>query len=113
MIDTLVVPSLCHEALSLAAIEAGLAARPVVAAQRGGIPEVVADGQNGLLYDPDTPGALSACMRQLIDDESSYERLASNARNTSSSFGDIEAWLSRYESVFSFVLTNRISKKIT
>ncbi|MFC5300300.1 glycosyltransferase family 4 protein [Azospira restricta] len=110
-IDTLVVPSLCHEALSLAAIEAGLASRPVIAARRGGLPEVVADGRNGLLYDPDIPGALSACMQRLIDDNPLYEQLANSGRNASSSFGDIEAWLSHYESVFNFVLTNRTSPK--
>lgn len=100
MIDTLVVPSLCHEALPLTAVEACVSGTPVIASRRGGIPEVVLDNANGLLYDPDTPGELAACMQRLINDVALYERLAGNSRSMASGLGDVDVWLSHYEAVF-------------
>lgn len=105
MIDTLVLPSLCHEAHPLTAVEACCSGTPVIASRRGGIPEVVVDGHNGLLYEPDATGTLAACMQRLIGDSELHARLAGNARSMAASCGDMEAWLSRYEDVFNQTLT--------
>ena len=42
-----VVPSVCHEALGLVAVEAAIAGCPIVASDVGGLPEVVDHGSNG------------------------------------------------------------------
>jgi glycosyltransferase involved in cell wall biosynthesis len=57
-IDVLIVPSLCHEALGLVILEAYSFGIPVIAARRGGIPEVVEEGKTGFLFDPSRPGEL-------------------------------------------------------
>jgi glycosyltransferase involved in cell wall biosynthesis len=57
-IDVLVVPSRWHEPFSRVVVEAFAHGIPVIAAARGGIPEIVDDGQTGWLYDPDKPGGL-------------------------------------------------------
>ena len=41
---------------------------PVVATKVGGIPEVVADGETGLLVPPEDPGALAAALREMLTD---------------------------------------------
>ncbi|HET7479277.1 MAG TPA: glycosyltransferase family 4 protein [Rubrobacteraceae bacterium] len=41
---------------------------PVVAAGLGQIPDIVRDGETGLLYPPDEPGALLAACERLLDD---------------------------------------------
>src|SRR5262249_53249113 len=51
-IDVLVVPSIWAENSPLVIGEAFLAGLPVVASRIGGIPEIVADGRNGLLFEP-------------------------------------------------------------
>jgi glycogen(starch) synthase len=61
------VPSLL-EGFGLVALEAMLMGRPVVAARVGGLPEVVADGETGVLVPAGDPGALSAAILALLDD---------------------------------------------
>lgn len=56
------------EGLGLVAVEAMAAGRPVVATRTGGIPEVVADGETGLLVPPGDPAALAKAIRRLLAD---------------------------------------------
>lgn len=55
--DVLVVPSR-WEGFGLVAVEAMRAARPVIASRVGGLPEVVQDGETGLLFTPGDVGEL-------------------------------------------------------
>lgn len=73
--DVVVVPSR-GEGLGLAAVEALACGRPVVASNVGGLPEVVKDGENGLLVSPDDPAALRDAIERLGDDRL-RERLGS------------------------------------
>jgi glycosyltransferase involved in cell wall biosynthesis len=56
--DVLVLPSR-SEGIPAVAIEAALAALPVVASRVGGVPEVVAHGETGVLVDAPTPFRLA------------------------------------------------------
>jgi glycosyltransferase involved in cell wall biosynthesis len=77
--DLFVMPS-STETLGLVALEAMAAGVPVVAANRGGLPDLVADGQTGLLFDPDRPDHLSACIVALKEDETRRREMALAAR---------------------------------
>jgi glycosyltransferase involved in cell wall biosynthesis len=66
-IDVLVVPSIWLENSPLVIHEAFMAGVPVVGARIGGIPELVADGVTGLLYEAGSAMALSEALRWLID----------------------------------------------
>jgi alpha-maltose-1-phosphate synthase len=57
-------PSL-YEPLGIVNLEAMACGAPVVASRVGGIPEVVLDGQTGLLVPPDDPPALAAAISEL------------------------------------------------
>jgi glycosyltransferase involved in cell wall biosynthesis len=48
--------------------EAFLAGVPVVASRIGGIPEVVDDGRNGLLFEPGDTGDLFRILSRLVDE---------------------------------------------
>jgi glycosyltransferase involved in cell wall biosynthesis len=78
--DLVVVPSRCREAFGLINIEAGAAAKPVVAMRDGGIPEIIRDGENGFLVDVDDFDAMVAAVRRLVDDPTLRRRLGSQAR---------------------------------
>ncbi len=54
--------------------------RPVIASRVGSIPELVRNGQNGLLVAPTDVDALTAAIRSVVVDDELWEKLASGAR---------------------------------
>ena len=69
--DAFLFPS-STETLGLVLLEAMAAGCPVVGANRGGIPDIVSDGVNGCLYEPDGAdggaGSLTAATQRLLGD---------------------------------------------
>ena len=64
----LVVHPARWEGFGLALLEAMYAGRAIVASRVSSIPEIVVDGETGLLVPPDDPGALAAAVLQLLGD---------------------------------------------
>ena len=56
-------------------LEAMALGRPVVATAVGGTPELVADGETGLLVPPRDVAALTAALKRVLDDEGLRRRL--------------------------------------
>jgi glycosyltransferase involved in cell wall biosynthesis len=84
--DAFVFPSRT-ETLGLVLLEAMAAGCPVVAANSGGIPDIVTDGVNGYLFDPqDEEGAIAATQR-LLAQASERENLRQNARREAEKWG--------------------------
>ncbi len=78
--DAFVFPS-STETLGLVLLEAMAAGCPVVGANRGGIPDIVSDGVNGCLYDPDDPASLVRAVRRLLGDAPTRLQLRQAARD--------------------------------
>ena len=60
-------------------VEALAVGSPVIATAVGGVPEVVRDGENGLLVPPGDPEALASAIRRFFDDGELRRRLAEAA----------------------------------
>ncbi|MBK5210889.1 MAG: glycosyltransferase family 4 protein [Coriobacteriia bacterium] len=56
------------EAAAVVALEAMSLDKPVIASNVGGIPEVVIDGETGILVEPDDSAALADAIRDLVTD---------------------------------------------
>jgi glycosyltransferase involved in cell wall biosynthesis len=80
------LPSL-WENLPHAAVEALAVGVPVVATAVGGVPEVVRDGENGLLVPPGDSTALANAMRRMLDDDGLHARLAAAAQPSVAEIG--------------------------
>ncbi len=76
--DVFIFPSL-YEGLGIALIEAMAAGCACVASAAGPIPEVVSDGEDGVLVPPGDPQAIAVAVCRLLDDESLRERLGAAA----------------------------------
>lgn len=68
------------ETLGLVLLEAMAAGLPVIAADRGGIPDVVSDGVTGVLYNPDRPDELVTKSSRLFSDFAGRQALSRSAR---------------------------------
>ena len=62
------VPSTRPDPFPNAALDAAAAGVPVVAAAHGGLPEMLRDGETGVLVAPGDPTALASALRALADD---------------------------------------------
>jgi len=77
--DLIVLPSR-RESFGLTLIEAGALAKPVVATKVGGVPEVVVDGETGLLVPSEDAEALAGAILRLLRAPELAWRLGCNAR---------------------------------
>jgi glycosyltransferase involved in cell wall biosynthesis len=85
---------------SLAAAEAMAAAKPVVAARVGGIPEYVSDGETGVLVRPDDVEALVAGILDLLRDRARLRRFGEQGRERVIELFDSERCNARLEALF-------------
>ncbi len=79
--DLFVFPS-HHEPLACAMLSAMAYGLPVVAFDRGGNPEAIVDGKNGLLVKTLDPAALAAALARLVSRPEEAVRLGNDARET-------------------------------
>jgi glycosyltransferase involved in cell wall biosynthesis len=63
-------------------LEAMAVETPVVSTRVSGVPELVADGENGLLVDADNADALAQAIRRLLTDDALARRLGAEGRRT-------------------------------
>lgn len=94
--DVLVVPSLWPENSPLVIHEAFMRRMPVVGARIGGVPELVRDNVNGLLYDPFSTVALHACLQRLVDERDLVHALGASASAVKTIEDDAREWEARY-----------------
>jgi len=77
--DLIVAPSR-FESFGLVHLEAMMFGKPVIGCRIGGMPEVVADGEAGLLAIPGNAESLYEAIARLLDDAAERQRLAEGAR---------------------------------
>ena len=70
------------EGLPRVALEAACRGRAIVGGDRAGTPDVVREGENGVLVDPDDVAGLSDALVRLLGDRPAAERLGAGARRT-------------------------------
>lgn len=79
-LDLLVHSPSAPEGFGLILVEAMACGHPVITVPVGGIPEVVTDGENGLLVPPDDTAALSVAIARVLDDPELAARLGDAGR---------------------------------
>ena len=79
-IDICAVPSRSDDPLPTTAIEAAFFGLPVVATRKGGLPEIVVDGETGFIVDAENPVQLAARLEDLVRDAELRARMGAAAR---------------------------------
>jgi glycosyltransferase involved in cell wall biosynthesis len=75
----LVLPSVCYEMFPVAVVESYACGKPVVAANLGGLAEIVRDGETGLLFEPGCSRDLARKMALMFTDKNEAPRMGRNA----------------------------------
>ncbi len=104
--DLFVLPSR-SEPFGIVIIEAMACGKPVVASAVGGIPEIIQQGENGILVEPDDPAALADAIIRVLEDEGLRSRIGRNGVETVRKSFRCEHNGARYERLFETLLPNR------
>ena len=101
--DVVAVPSI-YEGFGLTIVEAMGMARPVVASRVGGIPEVVAEGETGLLVPPGDPPALAAALATILRDPPRAQAMGEAGRRRAERLFSLEIMLGRCRNLYDELL---------
>jgi len=99
-VDFTVVPSLWEEPLGMVVAESMAFGKPVIGAKRGGISEMIVNGENGLLFDPESADELVRAMETLAQDSSLRFRMSEKAQASAQALVNPEAWAKQYVSLY-------------
>jgi glycosyltransferase involved in cell wall biosynthesis len=80
---------------------------PVVASNIGGNPELVRNGETGLLFEPGDAASLAAALQTLIENESLRRRLADNGAKFLRDSFSIRASAQRMGEIYAQLLRSR------
>jgi len=106
-LDLLVIPS-TSEASSLVAMEAMAFEKPVVATSVGGLPEVVGDGETGLLVRPGDPQALAHAVLTLLRDPERAREMGQRGHRRALAHFDVHQMLELTEAVYADLLRENL-----
>ncbi len=75
-----VLPSEWYENCPFSILESLAVGKPVVASRIGGMPELIDEGRDGLLFSPGAVDELAACLRRMWNDPEQTHRMGLNGR---------------------------------
>lgn len=100
-----VLPS-TMEGLSQSLLEAMAMGVPVIATNAAGNPDLIQDGENGLLFENEQPQELAEKITQLMKDKALQEKLIRAGKKTALEDFSIERTISNYEQFFEELIRN-------
>jgi len=106
-IDIFVLPSL-REGLPLAILEAMACGKPVIATNVGGIPEVLKDGENGILVSPKDPEALYRAMNELLDNRKKREKMGRKGKRVCDESFRAKIMVENIEGLYDFFINKKV-----
>jgi L-malate glycosyltransferase len=101
--DLFLLPS-ATESFGLAALEAMACEVPVIASRVGGLPEVIDDGINGFLHDPDDLDGMVASAVRLLTDDDLHRRIGRAAREVAVERFSADRVVPQYEAAYEQLL---------
>jgi glycosyltransferase involved in cell wall biosynthesis len=108
---TIVLMPSRQESLPLVALETALMARPIVGTRVGGLPEVVADGQTGLLVESENATALAAAAGRLLRERVLASDLGQAARTRVQQLFSWKNHVDSYDCLYKKLTTRALSSK--
>ncbi len=95
-----VVPSIWLEPFGMVVLEAWANRRAVIANAIGGLPELVQDGQTGLLCNSSDPASIANAMSRLFDNPDLALALGTAGQNRLQTVYNKDVWLSKMKEIY-------------
>jgi len=105
-----VAPSIWSEPFGIVALEAAAAGKPIVASEIGGLRDIVADGETGLLVKAGDRAALRAGLAGMIGDAAMRDRMGEAAAERAKLFSP-DAVVPRFEEAYRDAIAARLKRK--
>lgn len=107
-----IIPSVVPESFAIVCCEAMSAGRPVIGTNVGGIPEIIDDGINGYLVEPEDPEQIAEKVTKLFSEEAVLKELGRNARMKAEEFS-IEKHMAKLKKIYESVMSAYESQNIS
>ena len=91
----------------MSVLEAMASGVPVVASAVGGIPELVLDGETGLLVEPEDSQALAGAIARMLDDGELRRGLGSTGHKRARELFDPERWRREHVDLYHRIMSER------
>ena len=96
-----------REGTPMSVLEYMEAGRPVVATRVGGVPDIVVDGEHGLLVPPRDPAALAGALGALLDDPARREEMGRRGQERRRAEFALETMVGRVQDLYVELLNRR------
>jgi glycogen(starch) synthase len=106
----LVLPSR-GDAFPLVGLQAALMERPVVATCVGGLPEMVSNGETGILVEPESPDALAEAVALLLERPRLAQRMGKSARRHVLQTFHFEQVIDSYDQLYHRLANSRLGRR--
>ena len=100
-----VIPSICNENCPYSVLEAMEIGKPIVASRIGGIPELIADGENGYLYKADDINELKEKLILMLDNDDKVNRFAQKSRELYESYYSPDSYYNELIKIYNKVMS--------
>ncbi len=104
-VDVTIVPSIWYEPLGMVVVESFAFGIPVIGSNIGGIPEMIINGVNGMLFDPYKEGDLEEKLLKFEDNISDWKNKSEIIKQSAQKFLDYEGWLNQWEELYKLVVS--------
>lgn len=104
--QAVLIPSVWEEPFGLVAVEAMAAGTAPVATKRGSFTELIAHGEDGVLFPPDDPAALASVIADIEARPEAYEAYGDRARETYEQRFNPEHSLKHLVEIYNFAMAN-------
>lgn len=103
-VDVTIVPSIWYENFPGVILESFAFGVPVIGSNIGGIPEMITEGENGMLFDPYKEGDLEEKLLKFEEQISEWRNKSEDIKKNGQKFLDYNKWIDEWESLYKQII---------
>ena len=103
-VDVTVVPSIWEEALGMVVMESFYFGVPVIGSRIGGIPEMIEEGVNGVLFEPGNQLELKNCLVEFMNTIYYWKDRQKEIQQSAANNLDYNGWIKQWDELLDNVI---------